>query len=59
MLRPGTSAIVIGVGGLGHVAVQLLKALGPARVVAVDRRDEALEVATRSGADAALQAAPA
>ena len=57
MLRPGTSAIVIGVGGLGHVAVQLLKALGPARVVAVDRRDEALEVATRGGADVALQAA--
>src|SRR3954463_15909111 len=42
MLRPGTSAIVIGFGGLGHVAVQLLKALGPAREVAVDRRDEAL-----------------
>ncbi|HKG66701.1 MAG TPA: NAD(P)-dependent alcohol dehydrogenase [Solirubrobacteraceae bacterium] len=57
LLRPGTSAIVIGVGGLGHVAVQLLKALGPSRVVAVDRRDEALEVATRGGADAALQAA--
>ena len=57
VLRPGTSAIVIGVGGLGHVAVQLLKALSPARVVAVDRRDEALEVATRSGADVALQAA--
>jgi alcohol dehydrogenase, propanol-preferring len=56
LLGPGTSAIVIGVGGLGHVAVQLLKALSPARVVAVDRRDEALEVATRSGADIALQA---
>ena len=56
MLRPGTSAIVIGVGGLGHVAVQLLKALGPARVVAVDRRDEALELATHAGADVALQA---
>jgi propanol-preferring alcohol dehydrogenase len=56
LLRPGTSAIVIGVGGLGHVAVQLLKALSPARVVAVDRRDEALELATRSGADVALQA---
>ena len=28
-LGPGTSAIVIGVGGLGHVAVQLLKALSP------------------------------
>jgi propanol-preferring alcohol dehydrogenase len=56
LLRPGTSAIVIGVGGLGHVAVQLLKALSPARVVAVDRRDEALDVATGSGADAVLQA---
>ena len=57
LLRPGTSAIVIGVGGLGHVAVQLLKALSPARVVAVDRRDEALDLAAHSGADVALPAA--
>ena len=57
LLRPGTSAIVIGVGGLGHVAVQLLKALSPARVVAVDRRDEALDLAAHSGADVALAAA--
>jgi alcohol dehydrogenase, propanol-preferring len=56
-LRPGTSAVVIGVGGLGHVAVQLLKALSPARVVAGDRRDEALGVAASRGADAALPAA--
>ena len=56
LLRPGTRAIVIGVGGLGHVAVQLLKALSPARVVAVDRREEALEVAARSGADVVLPA---
>jgi propanol-preferring alcohol dehydrogenase len=56
-LAPGTSAIVLGVGGLGHVAVQLLKALSAARIVAVDRRDEALEVATRSGADVVLAAA--
>src|SRR5918999_2161628 len=56
-LGPGTSAIVIGVGGLGPVAVQLLKTLSPARVIAVDRRDEALELATRSGADVVLQAA--
>jgi propanol-preferring alcohol dehydrogenase len=56
-LRPGTGAIVIGVGGLGHVAVQLLKALSPVRVVAVDRRDGALEAAIRGGADVALQAA--
>ena len=57
LLGPTTSAIVIGVGGLGHVAVQLLKALSQARVIAVDRRDEALELATLSGADVALQAA--
>jgi propanol-preferring alcohol dehydrogenase len=56
LLGPGTSAIVIGVGGLGHVAVQLLKALSRARVVTVDRRDEALELAARSGADAVLPA---
>ena len=57
LLGPGTSAIVIGVGGLGHVAVQLLKALSRARVVAVDRREEALELASHSGADVALAAA--
>jgi propanol-preferring alcohol dehydrogenase len=56
-LGPGASAIVLGVGGLGHVAVQLLKALSVARVVAVDRRDEALAVATGSGADVVLAAA--
>ena len=56
LLRPGTSAIVIGVGGLGHVAVQLLKALSPARVVAVDRRHEALELAAHAGADIVLPA---
>jgi alcohol dehydrogenase, propanol-preferring len=55
VLRPGTAAIVIGVGGLGHVAVQLLRALSPARVVAVDRRDEALELAASGGADVVLR----
>jgi propanol-preferring alcohol dehydrogenase len=56
LLGPGASAVVIGVGGLGHVAVQLLKAISAARVVAVDRRDEALALATRSGADVVLNA---
>ena len=55
-LRPGTSAVVIGVGGLGHVAVRILRALSPARIVAVDRREEALELAARAGADATLAA---
>jgi len=54
-LRPGSTAVVIGVGGLGHVAVQLLRALSGCRIVAIDRRQEALEVALGSGADVALQ----
>src|SRR3954453_20270766 len=51
------SAVVIGIGGLGHVAIQLLKALTRARVVAVDRRDAALALATDRGADVVLSAA--
>jgi propanol-preferring alcohol dehydrogenase len=49
-LRPGDRAVVIGVGGLGHVAVQLLAALSSARIVAVDVREEALELAREAGA---------
>jgi propanol-preferring alcohol dehydrogenase len=55
-LEPGTSAVVIGIGGLGHVAVQLLRALTPARVVAVDVRAEALELARHAGAAVGLLA---
>jgi alcohol dehydrogenase, propanol-preferring len=56
LLRPGAAAVVIGVGGLGHVAVQLLRALTACRIVAIDTREEALELAARSGADATLAA---
>jgi alcohol dehydrogenase, propanol-preferring len=55
-LEPGTSAVVIGVGGLGHVAIRLLKALSPARVVAiVGSRADAVEAALSLGADAAFR----
>jgi propanol-preferring alcohol dehydrogenase len=54
-LSPGSAAVVIGVGGLGHVAVQLLRALSGCRVVAIDRRQEALEMALEAGADVALR----
>jgi propanol-preferring alcohol dehydrogenase len=56
LLLPGTSAVVIGVGGLGHVAVQLLRALSPARVMVVDTREEALALGLRYGAATALAA---
>lgn len=50
-LAAGSTAVVIGVGGLGHMAVQLLKALSPARIVAVDRDESKLELAREVGAD--------
>jgi propanol-preferring alcohol dehydrogenase len=55
-LRPGSSVVVIGVGGLGHIAVQLLRALTPARVIALDLRESARELALGAGAHAALDA---
>ncbi|MGW1025346.1 NAD(P)-dependent alcohol dehydrogenase [Streptomyces sp. NPDC002577] len=52
-LGESTTAAVIGVGGLGHLAVQILRATTPSRVLAVDIREEALTLAQRSGAHAA------
>jgi propanol-preferring alcohol dehydrogenase len=57
VLGAGSVAVVIGVGGLGHMAVQLLRSLTSATIVAVetdpDRRGFALEL----GADMALDPA--
>ncbi|MEU8167531.1 NAD(P)-dependent alcohol dehydrogenase [Micromonospora sp. NPDC049004] len=50
-LAPENTAVVIGVGGLGHVGVQILKATTAARVIAVDTREEALKLAEECGAD--------
>jgi propanol-preferring alcohol dehydrogenase len=50
-LVPGSTAVAIGVGGLGHMGVQLLKALTPATVVAVDLEPSKLEAAQRLGAE--------
>jgi propanol-preferring alcohol dehydrogenase len=55
-LVPGSTAVVIGVGGLGHMAVQILRALTPARVIAVDSADAKLELARSVGADEAWNA---
>jgi propanol-preferring alcohol dehydrogenase len=48
-LVPGSSALVIGVGGLGSIAVQLLRALSPARIVAVDLREASRSLALAAG----------
>ncbi|MEV2238261.1 NAD(P)-dependent alcohol dehydrogenase [Micromonospora sp. NPDC049891] len=54
-LPPGSTAVVIGVGGLGHVGVQILKATTAARVIAVDTRPEALRLAEDCGADLTMR----
>lgn len=50
LLVPGATAVVIGAGGLGHMAIQILQALTPATIIAVDRRESALELAVEVGA---------
>ena len=51
ILYPGTTAVVIGAGGLGHIGIQCLKALTPAEIVVVDKSEAALELASNIGAD--------
>jgi propanol-preferring alcohol dehydrogenase len=53
-LVPGATAVVVGTGGLGAFAVQFLKVLSPARVVAVDVNPARLDLARELGADDAL-----
>jgi len=54
-LLPGSHTVVIGVGGLGHLGVQLLKLLSPTTVIAVDVKDNALELARTCGADVTIR----
>ncbi|MGI8311451.1 NAD(P)-dependent alcohol dehydrogenase [Saccharopolyspora hattusasensis] len=50
-LRPGDRCVVIGAGGLGHIGIQVLKALTPAELVVVDRNPDAVQLAVSIGAD--------
>ena len=51
ILYPGTRAVVIGAGGLGHIGIQVLKALTPAEIIVIDPSEEARALASESGAD--------
>jgi propanol-preferring alcohol dehydrogenase len=55
-LVPGSDVVIIGAGGLGNVAVQLVRELSSARTVVVDLRERARREAIAVGADAALDA---
>jgi propanol-preferring alcohol dehydrogenase len=54
-LLPGTAAVVIGAGGLGHMAIQMLRALTPATVIALDIGEDKLAFAREMGAHHALR----
>ena len=50
LLYPGTTCVLIGAGGLGHIGVQCLAALTAARIIVVDRNPDALKLAEQLGA---------
>ncbi len=55
LLGPGSTAVVIGAGGLGQMAIQVLRALcATTTIVAVDTSPEKLEIAKTMGADEGL-----
>jgi alcohol dehydrogenase, propanol-preferring len=47
--------VVIGVGGLAHLAVQILRAISPAQVIAADIDEGKLTLAREVGADHAVR----
>ncbi|WP_420176132.1 NAD(P)-dependent alcohol dehydrogenase [Luteococcus sp. OSA5] len=53
-LRAGATAVVIGAGGLGHVAIQLLRRMSDAQVIALDLPGPKLAFAKEVGAHHAL-----
>ncbi len=50
-LGPGSTAALIGVGGVGHIALQLVRLLGGARVIAVETDERRQRLARELGAD--------
>ncbi len=53
-LTPDATCVMIGVGGLGHIGVQIARATTAAQVIAVDVKPEALDLARSVGADHAV-----
>lgn len=55
-LHPGSRAVVIGAGGLGHIGIQCLKAMTPAEIIVVDPSEQARALAAEIGADTTVAA---
>jgi NAD+-dependent secondary alcohol dehydrogenase Adh1 len=50
-LFPGSTCVIIGAGGLGHLGIQCLRAMSPARIVVLDGNPDALALTRQWGAD--------
>ena len=50
LLYPGTTCVVTGAGGLGHIGIQCLAALTATTIIVVDRNPDALKLAEQLGA---------
>ncbi len=55
VLGPGTRAVVIGAGGLGHIGIQCLRAMTPTEIIVVDPSEPALALAREMGAHHTLK----
>jgi len=55
-LYPGSRAVVIGAGGLGHIGIQCLKAMTPAEIIVIDPSEQARALASEIGADTTVAA---
>ncbi len=53
---PGSTSVLLGVGGVGHIALQLLRELGSSTVIGVDPNAERRQLAQELGADEVLPA---
>jgi NAD+-dependent secondary alcohol dehydrogenase Adh1 len=58
LLRPGSYCVLLGIGGLGHIALQSLHAISGCRIIAVDREPAAQLLAKDLGADFVLDGGP-
>jgi NAD+-dependent secondary alcohol dehydrogenase Adh1 len=56
VLYPGSRAVVIGAGGLGHIGIQCLKAMTPAEIIVIDPSERARALAGEIGADTTVAA---
>jgi len=51
LLHPGSTCVVMGAGGLGHIGIQCLRAMSATRIIVLDQNEDALALTRDWGAD--------